>query len=185
MTDLSNRHVLILSADGFEDDELYLPRQSLLDAGANVTLASPATGSISGVVYDMATGRSNPSEREIAPDLQLSDVDVAAYDALIVPGGVVNPDRLRMTEEAVQIVRQFDAAGKPVASICHGPWVLIEADIVRGRRTTGWYSVRTDLRNAGSQVLDAEVVIDGNLITSRMPSDIPAFTNAIVKALSG
>ncbi|MER9328518.1 DJ-1/PfpI family protein [Mesorhizobium sp. M0488] len=173
----------------FEDDELYLPRQSLLDAGANLTLASPTTGSISGVVYDMATGRSNPSEREIAPDVQLSDVDVAAYDAaydaLIVPGGVVNPDRLRMTEEAVQIVRQFDAAGNPVASIYRGPWVLIEADIVRGRRTTGWYSVRTDLRNAGSQVLDAEVVIDGNLITSRMPSDIPAFTNPIVKALSG
>jgi protease I len=184
MTDLSSRRVLILCTDGFEDAELYEPRQSLLDAGAQVTLASPAAATISGVVYDMATGKSNPSQHEITPDMTLADVEVADYDALVLPGGVVNPDKLRMSEVAVQIVKAFDAAGKPIASICHGPWVLIEADIVRGRRTTGWYSLRTDLKNAGSEVVDAEVVVDGNLITSRMPADIPAFTGAIVDALS-
>lgn len=183
MTDLSHARVLILCTDGFEDAELYDPRRSLLEAGARVTLASPSAAPISGVVYDMATGKSNPSEHQISPDMALSDVEVADYDALILPGGAVNPDKLRMSEDAVNIVKAFDAAGKPVASICHGPWVLIEADIVRGRRTTGWYSLRTDLRNAGSDVVDAEVVVDGNLITSRMPADIPAFTGAIFDAL--
>jgi protease I len=113
----------------------------------------------------------------------ISEIDAADFDALVLPGGVVNPDKLRMDPKAIALVKDFAAAGKPIASICHGPWLLVEADVLRGRRATAWYSIRTDLKNAGATVIDEEVVVDGNLITSRMPSDIPAFTTAIVAAL--
>ncbi|MBS7458132.1 type 1 glutamine amidotransferase [Coralloluteibacterium stylophorae] len=173
----------MLATNGFEEAELVQPRQALLDAGHTVTLAAPDARPIRGVNYDPATGTSPPAAEALTPDTTFDAVDPAAFDALVLPGGVTNPDTLRMVPRAIEIIRAVAAAGKPVASICHGPWLLIEADLVRGRRTTGWYTIRTDLRNAGSEVVDAEVVVDGNLITSRMPSDIPAFNRAILGAL--
>ena len=183
MTNLKDRNILVLVTDGFEDAELYSPRQSLLDAGARVVLASPKTNPIRGCVYNAETGNSDESTETIEPDRLIADIDAADFDALVLPGGVVNPDKLRLDDKAIALVKEFAAAGKPIASICHGPWLLVEADVLRGRRATAWYSIRTDLKNAGSIVVDAEVVVDGNLITSRMPSDIPAFTKAIVNAL--
>ncbi|MBB2931935.1 type 1 glutamine amidotransferase domain-containing protein [Paraburkholderia silvatlantica] len=176
--------VLIMSTDGFEDSELYSPRQSLLDAGVRVTLASPGAAPIRGTVYNFETGHSPDSSETITPDMLIANVDVADYDALLLPGGVVNPDKLRLDGHAIEVIRAFNTAGKPVAAICHGPWLLVEADVLRGRKVTGWYSIRTDLKNAGATVEDKEVVVDGNLITSRMPTDIPAFTEAFVAALS-
>jgi protease I len=107
-------------------------------------------------------------------------VDAADFDALLLPGGTKNPDALRMEEKVVETIRQFARAGKPVAAICHGPWLLVEADVIRGRTVTGWPSIRTDLRNAGAEVVDREVVVDGNIVTSRMPEDIPAFVQAFI-----
>ena len=183
MTNLANCRILILATDGFEDAELFSPRLALLDAGAQVTLASPHHEPIRGCIYNAETGTSDPSEETITPDRLIADVEAEQFDALVLPGGVVNPDKLRLNPKAINLVRDFVAAGKPVASICHGPWLLVEADVVRGRRTTGWFSIRTDLKNAGATVVDEEVVVDGNIITSRMPSDIPAFNQAIVAAL--
>ncbi|PWE53374.1 peptidase C56 [Metarhizobium album] len=183
MNTLSGRRILIMSTFGFEDAELYIPRQTLLDAAAQVVLAAPTLTEIRGVNYDSKTGNSDVSEVAITPDMVLDDINVTEFDALILPGGVVNPDKLRMEPLAIALIKDFVEAGKPVAAICHAPWLLIEADVVRGRKTTGWYSILTDLRNAGSTVVDEEVVVDGNIITSRMPSDIPAFTQAIVASL--
>ncbi|WP_276122383.1 type 1 glutamine amidotransferase domain-containing protein [Pararhizobium qamdonense] len=183
MTNLANCRILILATDGFEDAELYSPRLALLDAGAQVTLASPQHEPIRGCIYNAETGNSDLSEETITPDRLIADVEADQFDALVLPGGVVNPDKLRLDPKAIALVREFVAAGKPVASICHGPWLLVEADVLRGRRTTAWYSIRTDLKNAGATVVDEEVVVDGNIITSRMPSDIPAFNQAIVTAL--
>jgi protease I len=169
--------VLILATDGFEDSELFEPRQALLDAGAKVTLASIKTDPIQGVKHD-----SDPT-RTITPDLTLDQVDTEDFDALLLPGGVGNPDKLRMEDRAVSIVGEFMDDEKIVAAICHAPWLLVEADVVDGRRVTSWPSVRTDLENAGADVADEEVVIDGNLITSRKPDDIPAFNRALIQAL--
>ena len=177
MGDLSLGRVLILATDGFEDAELFEPRQALLDAGAQVTLASIKRDPIQGVKHD-----SDPT-RTITPDLTLDQVDTAKFDALVLPGGVGNPDKLRMEERAVSIVGEFMEEEKIVAAICHAPWLLVEADVVEGRRVTSWPSVRTDLENAGGDVVDEEVVIDGNLITSRKPDDIPAFNRALIEAL--
>jgi protease I len=176
MTDLSQAHVLILATDGFEQDELFRPRQALLDAGARITLASVKT--------DPITGEKGGEKGEsITPDATLDQVDTEDFDALLLPGGVGNPDKLRMQARAVEIVREFMDDDKIVAAICHAPWLLIEADVVDGRRATSWPSVRTDLANAGASVLDEEVVIDRNLITSRKPDDIPAFNRALIEAL--
>lgn len=177
MADLSNARVLILATDGFEDAELFEPRQALLDAGATVTLASIKTDPIQGVKND-----SDPT-RTITPDMTLDQVDTEEFDALLLPGGVGNPDKMRMEERAVAIVGEFMDDDKIVAAICHAPWLLVEADVVDGRRVTSWPSVRTDLENAGGEVVDEEVVIDENLITSRKPDDIPAFNRALVAAL--
>jgi protease I len=177
MADLSNARVLILATDGFEDAELFEPRQALLDAGAKVTLASIKTDPIQGVKND-----SDPT-RTITPDLTLDQVDTEEFDALLLPGGVGNPDKMRMEERAVAIVGEFMDDDKIVAAICHAPWLLAEADVVDGRRVTSWPSVRTDLENAGGDVVDEEVVIDENLITSRKPDDIPAFNRALIAAL--
>lgn len=177
MSDLSQARVLILATDGFEDSELFEPRQALLDAGAKVTLASIKTDPIQGVRHD-----SDPT-RTITPDLTLDQVDTEDFDALLLPGGVGNPDKLRMEDRAVSIVGEFMDDEKIVAAICHAPWLLVEADVVDGRRVTSWPSVRTDLENAGADVADEEVVIDGNLITSRKPDDIPAFNRALIQAL--
>ena len=178
MPSLENARVLMLAADGFEEAELFDPRQALLDAGASVTLASIKKDAIQGVVHDSEKGKT------ITPDMTLDEVDTDDYDALVLPGGVGNPDKLRMQERAVEIVEEFMDDDKIVAAICHAPWLLVEADVVDGRRMTSWPSVRTDLDNAGADVVDEEVVVDENLITSRKPDDIPAFNRAIINALA-
>ena len=178
MADLSNVRVLIVATDGFEQDELFGPRAALLDAGAQVTLASLKTDPITGEKH----GQKGAS---ITPDTTIEKVDTADFDALVLPGGVVNPDKLRMDERAVEIVEEFVDDDKLVAAICHGPWLLVEADVVDGRRVTSWPSIRTDLSNAGAQVVDEQVVVDGKLITSRKPEDIPAFNQAVIAALKG
>jgi protease I len=178
MPDLSDKHVLILATDGFEQSELFKPRQALIDAGVRVTLASIKTDPIQGVVND------SEKAETITPDITLEQVDINDYDALLLPGGVGNPDKMRLEEAAVNIVEDFVDADKTVAAICHAPWLLVEADVVDGRRVTSWPSVRTDLTNAGADVVDEEVVVDGNLITSRKPDDIPAFIDALLKALA-
>lgn len=178
MTELSGRHVLIMATDRFEESELFGPRERLLAAGAKVSLASIEKRPVQATVHDELG-------KTIDPDMTLGEVDPKDYDALLLPGGVGNPDRLRMEPEAIAIIRAFDGAKKPVAAICHGPWLLAEADIVRGRTVTSWPSIRTDLKNAGAKVVDEEAVTDGNLITSRNPDDVPAFTDALIAALQG
>jgi protease I len=178
MTDLAGRHVLIMATDRFEESELFGPRERLLAAGAKVSLASIEKRPIQATVHDELG-------KTIDVDMTLGEVDSAEYDALLLPGGVGNPDRLRMEPEAIAIIRAFDTAKKPVAAICHGPWLLVEADIVRSRTVTSWPSIRTDLRNAGATVVDEEAVTDGNLITSRNPDDVPAFTDALISTLQG
>jgi protease I len=176
MVDLSNARVLMLATDGFEQSELFEPRKALIEAGAQVTLAS--------LKPDPITGEQKGEKGEsITPDTTIEQVETDGYDALVLPGGVANPDKLRMDKRAVEIVREFFDAGKLVAAICHAPWLLIEADVVDGRRVTSWPSVRTDLANAGASVLDEEVVVDGKLITSRKPDDIPAFNRAVIECL--
>jgi protease I len=177
VTDLSHAHVLIVATDGFEQAELFEPRQALLDAGAKVTLASLSTDPIQGMKQD-------EKGDTITPDLTIDDVDTEDYTALLLPGGVANPDALRMNDRAVDIVEEFVDADKLVAAICHAPWLLIEADVVDGKTMTSWPSLRTDLANAGADVVDEEVVRDGQFITSRKPDDIPAFNKAIIAALA-
>ncbi|SEK95930.1 protease I [Sphingomonas palmae] len=178
MADLSNMRVLMLATDGFEEAELFDPRQALLDAGVQVTLASIKTDPIQGVVNDDEKGKT------ITPDLTLDAVDTQDFDALVLPGGVGNPDKMRLQERALEIVEEFMDDDKIVAAICHAPWLLVEADVVDGRQVTSWPSVRTDLENAGADVVDEQVVVDDNLITSRKPDDIPAFNKAIIEALT-
>jgi protease I len=184
MTDISKARVLMIATDGYEEAELFSTRRALLDGGAEVTLASINKKPISGVRWDDAEQSSYASQQSITPDLSFDEVKVEEFDALVLPGGVTNPDTLRIFPDAIAIIRQFNDAAKLVAALCHAPWLLIEADIVDGRRATGWFSVRTDLTNAGAQVVDEEVVVDGNLITSRMPADVPAFTAAVIEALA-
>ena len=176
---LDGRTVAILAADGVERVELEEPRRALDDAGARTVLVSLASGEIQARENDLADAGT------FAVDAVVSDVSVDDYDALLLPGGTVNPDKLRTESAAVDLVRDFVQSGKPVASICHGPWSLIEADVARGRRLTSWPSIRTDLRNAGADVVDEEVVTDGNLTTSRSPDDLPAFCDRIVQEFAG
>ncbi|HVF93757.1 MAG TPA: DJ-1/PfpI/YhbO family deglycase/protease [Sphingomonas sp.] len=176
MADLSQARILMLATDGFENDELFKPRQALLDAGAKLTLASIKTDPIQGE-------KDGEKADSITPDLTLDDVDTDDYDALVLPGGVSNPDTMRMQERAIEIISEFMEDEKIVAAICHAPWLLIEADVVDGRQVTSWPSIRTDLENAGADVVDEAVVVDVNLITSRKPDDIPAFNEAIINAL--
>ena len=178
MPNISQSKVLIIATDGFENDELFKPREGLIDAGASVTLASIKTDPIQGAKSDK-TGEGD----KITPDLTLGQVSAGDYDALVIPGGVANPDTMRMQDDALKIVRDFFAADKPVAAICHGPWLLAEADVLDGRTVTSWPSIRTDLRNAGAEVVDKEVQVDGRLITSRKPDDIPAFTEALIRSI--
>lgn len=169
MPAISDSKILMIATDGFEDSELLEPRRILRERGADVTLASLETGQIEG-----------DNGAKVDVDCTVGEVDPGAYDALVLPGGTKNPDKLRMDEKVVATIRAFADAGKPVAAICHGPWLLIEADLVRGRRVTSWPSIRTDLRNAGGEVVDEEAVTDGNIVTSRKPEDIPAFTEAVI-----
>lgn len=174
--DLSHVRVLMMATNGFEQDELMLPRQALIDAGAQVTLASLDTRPITGE-------KGGEKGESITPDTTVDEVDTENYDALVLPGGVANPDKLRTNARAVAIVGEFMDDEKIVAAICHGPWLLAEADVIDGRELTSWPSIRTDLENAGADVVDREVVIDENLITSRKPDDIPAFNRAVIEAL--
>lgn len=170
------KRVMILATDGFEQSELEQPKQRLEEAGFETAVVSPNDGEIQG--WDQ-TDWGQP----VKVDLTISQVDANDFDALLLPGGQINPDKLRMEDGAVQLVRDFCQAGKPVAAICHGPWLLVEADVLDNKTVTGWPSIRTDLRNAGANVVDREVAIDGNLITSRKPDDIPAFSDELIKAL--
>jgi protease I len=172
--ELQGRRVAILATDGVEQVELEEPRRAVTDAGADTELLSLQPGEIQAVRQDI-----NPTDR-IAVERRVADASVDEYDALILPGGAVNPDKLRMDQRAVGFVREFFEAGKPVAAICHGPWTLVEADVVRGRTITSWPSLRTDIRNAGGNVVDEEVVVDRGLVSSRSPDDLPAFCAAIV-----
>ncbi|OAA24496.1 protease I [Frankia sp. EI5c] len=172
---LENRKIAILAADGVERVELDQPRGALLGAGASTEVISIHPGEIQARQFDSVPAGTIPVDRLVA------DVAVDDYDALLLPGGTLNPDSLRLNRDAVAFVSAFTAAGKPVAAICHGPWMLVEADVVRGRRITSWPSIRTDLRNAGAEVVDEEVVVDGQFVTSRSPADLAAFCRAIVE----
>ncbi|WP_290050916.1 type 1 glutamine amidotransferase domain-containing protein [Amycolatopsis solani] len=172
--ELNGRRVAILAADGVERVELEEPRKALDDAGAATTVVSISDGEIQARNNDLEDAGT------FKVDKLVGDVSVDDYEALLLPGGTVNPDKLRMEPAAVRFVRDFVQSGKPVASICHGPWNFVEADVARGRRLTSWPSVRTDLRNAGAEVVDEQVVTDGNITTSRSPDDLPAFCERIV-----
>jgi protease I len=174
---LKGHKVAILATDGVEQVELVEPRKALDAAGAVTHLISPKPGSIQAMNHD-EKGDTLPVDRT------LSEVHASEYDALLLPGGVKNPDTLRMDQHAVQFVREFMLAEKPVAAICHGPWLLVEANAVSGRTLTSWPSLQTDIRNAGGQWADQPVLIDDRLITSRKPDDIPAFSAAIVKTFA-
>ena len=176
--ELRDLKIAILATDGVEQVELEQPRDAVRDAGAQVELLSLDDGAIQAMNNDL-----EPADT-FSVDRKVGDVAVDDYDGLLLPGGTCNPDRLRMDDQAVSFVREFVTSGKPVAAICHGPWTLVEADVVRGRRLTSFPSVRTDLGNAGATVVDEEVVIDDNIITSRNPDDLPAFCEAIVRELS-
>jgi protease I len=171
---LDGQKVAILAADGVERVELEQPRGALHGAGATTEVLSIHEGEI------RAKQRDLDDAATLKVDKQVSQASVDDYDALLLPGGTVNPDQLRMNSDAVGFVKAFVESGKPVAAICHGPWTMAEADVVRGRRLTSWPSIRTDLRNAGAEVVDEEVCIDGNITTSRSPMDLPAFCPAIV-----
>ncbi|MDY7099075.1 MAG: type 1 glutamine amidotransferase domain-containing protein [Pseudomonadota bacterium] len=170
------KRVLIIATDGYEQSELMEPMAMLKDAGADVTVASLEDGEIKGW-QDGNWGDS------VAVDVTVNEVSEGDYDALLLPGGQMNPDILRMNDTVISLIKQFDDAKKPIAAICHAPWLLAEAGIIRGKVVTGWPSIRTDLTNAGGAVIDQMVAVDNNLITSRNPQDIPAFTNALLDAL--
>jgi protease I len=173
---LAGKRIAILATDRFEETELTGPKAALLEAGARVDVISPHAGTIQGMRH------ADPGAK-VAVDRLLEDAQLADYDGVVLPGGVANPDALRTDERAVRFVREAAALGKPVAAICHGPWMLIEADLVRGHTVTSWPSLETDLRNAGANWVDQEVVHEGGLITSRKPDDVPAFNRAIIEAV--
>ncbi|OBI98530.1 type 1 glutamine amidotransferase domain-containing protein [Mycobacterium asiaticum] len=175
---LDGKNIAILAADGVEKVELEQPRDALQDAGARVELLSLKAGEIEARNHDLEPAG------QFTVDRPVSEASVADYDGLVLPGGTVNPDKLRLDDTAVSFVRDFVDSGKPVAAICHGPWTLVEAGVVAGRKMTSYPSIRTDLRNAGARVVDEEVVVDGNIITSRSPKDLSAFCSALLKQLA-
>ncbi|HJR40687.1 MAG TPA: type 1 glutamine amidotransferase domain-containing protein [Gemmatimonadaceae bacterium] len=171
---LGGMRIAVLATDGVEQIELTEPVKAAREAGATVHLISLEAGEIQGFNH-LDKGDRFPVDRV------LGDVSASMYDALLLPGGVANPDRLRMEAKAVQFVREFMASDKPVAAICHAPWLLVEADVVAGRTLTSWPSLQTDIRNAGAEWVDREVQVDGRLVTSRKPDDLPAFNRAMVE----
>ena len=173
--ELQGRRIAILAADGVEQVEFEQPKDAVEAAGATTELLSLSEGEIQAVNGDI-----NPSAR-IPVSRAVGKASPDDYDALLLPGGTANPDKLRQDKAAVSFVRAFVAGGKPVGVICHGPWTLVEADVVRGRTLTSWPSVRTDIANAGGKVVDEQVVTDGNITSSRMPDDLPAFCARIVE----
>lgn len=172
--ELRGKRIAALVEHGFEQSELIEPKKALKAAGAKVDVISPQQGKVKG-------WKSTNWGDEVPVDRRLAETTAGDYDGLLLPGGVLNPDRLRMNEQAVRFVRAFVDSGKPIAAICHGPWTLIEAGGIRGRRVTSWPSLATDLRNAGGEWVDQEVVTDNGLVTSRKPDDIPAFNKKMIE----
>ncbi len=174
---LTGLRIAILATDGFEQSELTEPRKALDDAGATTEVVSPKDDEVRGWNHKEWGIR-------VPVDQDLAGADARDYDALVLPGGVMNPDALRMQPEAVAFVKAFFTAGKPVAAICHGPWTVIESGAAKGHRMTSWPSLRTDIRNAGGEWVDEEVVVDGSLVTSRKPDDLPAFNREMITLFS-
>lgn len=171
---LAGKKIAILATHGFEQSELLQPRQALEQAGAKVEIVSPESGSIRGWNHKQWGD-------EVKVDRALADAKAGDYDGLLLPGGVMNPDRLRMNPHAVQFVRAFFDGGKPIAAICHGPWLLVEANAVKGLKLTSWPSLQTDIRNAGGEWVDQQCVVDRGVVTSRKPDDIPAFNQKAIE----
>lgn len=178
MPAIGQSKIMILATDGFEQSELEVPLNTLRQAGAKVEVVSLEKGEITGWDKD-------DWGRAVAVDKVLGDASVADYDALVLPGGQINPDLLRVEEKAVSFVKAFDKSGKPLAAICHAPWLLIEAGLVKGRKATSYKSIKTDMINAGAKWEDSTTVRDGNLITARNPGDLDAFCTAIIEAVEG
>ena len=176
-SELKGKKIALLATDGFEQVELTEPRKALDQAGATTVVVSPKSGEIKARKFKEWGDK-------VKVDQTLEDARPDEFDALVLPGGVINPDYLRMEPKAVNFVREFVSTGRTVAAICHGPWTLVEADVVRGKKVTSWPSVKTDLKNAGATWVDQEVVTDGQFIFSRKPDDIPAFSKAIIEAVS-
>jgi protease I len=172
---LDGKKIAIIATDGVEQVELTEPRKAVENAGATAELLSPKTGEIQAMNSDI-----EPADT-FTVDKAISDASAGDYDGLILPGGTVNADRLRMDDDVVSFLQEYFKAGKPVGVICHGPWTLVEADLVRGRTLTSYPSLRTDIRNAGGNVVDEEVVVDQGLVSSRNPDDLPAFCDKIVE----
>jgi len=176
MADLRHNRIAVLATDGFEQVELTEPVKALRVHGAEVTIISQKPGEIQGMNH-------HDKGDKIKVDLELSKADASEYDAILLPGGVANPDTLRADKNAVTFVKHFTDAKKPVFAICHGPWTLIETDAIRGKTMTSWPSLRTDLKNAGAEWVDKSVVVDGNFVTSRNPDDLPDFNREILALL--
>ena len=174
MAAIENAKILIIATNGFEQSELEKPRDGLRQAGAHVDVASPDGESIRG--WDM-----NDWGRTVEVDKKIADCNCAEYDALVIPGGVINPDKLRVDDNAMRVVREFLSSGKIVAAVCHGPWLLVQANACRGRKMTSYKSIRKDVENAGANWVDEEVVTDRGVITSRNPGDLEAFTRKIIE----
>lgn len=174
MTDITNTKIALLSTNGFEKSELFEPKRRLEDAGAEVVVVSPEQGSIKS--WDQGDW-----DEPVGVDLALEDARVADFDALVLPGGQINPDILRTNDAAVAFVRDFFKSGKTLAAICHAPWMLVEAGVIDGRNVTSYHSIATDVKNAGGKWQDAEVVVDDALITSRNPDDLDAFCTKIIE----
>lgn len=177
MAKIAEARILIISANGFEQSELMVPRDELRAAGARVEVASPDGKIIRG-------WKGEDWGESVEADTALAAVKPQNYDALVIPGGQINPDLLRVNPEALALIKAFADAGKPVAAVCHAPWLLVEAGLAEGKTITGYKSIVTDLKNAGANFVDQEVAIDGNLITSRCPDDLPAFGKAIAEMVS-
>ena len=174
MTDIKQAKILIIATNGFEQLELEIPRDTLKQAGAKVVIASPDGKEIMG--WDRKDWG-----RPAQVDMKIAAARSSDYDALVIPGGVLNPDKLRIDEDAMKLVKEFLSSGKLVAAVCHGPWLLVQADALKGRQATSFKSIRKDLENAGAKWIDEEVVVDNGIITSRNPDDLPAFVKKIIE----
>jgi len=174
---IQGKRIAILATDGFEQAELLEPKRNLESAGAITTVIAPKAGQIKGWA-EQNWGQS------VNVDQTLDEADPNNFDALLLPGGVMNPDKLRMDERAVNFAKAFNDSGKPIGAICHGPWLLVEADVVEGREITSWPSLKTDIENAGGDWVDREVVADNGIVTSRKPADIPAFSQKLIEEIA-
>lgn len=177
MTHLTGKKIAILVANGFEQDELAKPKKALEEHGATTKIISPEKAKVKGWKH-------TEWGDEFDVDVDLNDANASDYDALLLPGGVMNPDKLRLDETAIKFIKEFYKADKPIAAICHGPWLLINADIAKDKKLTSWPSIKIDLVNAGAKWIDEEVVVDKKLVTSRKPDDIPAFNEEVIKLFS-